>query len=248
MNTAPLNTAPLNGAASTVLVDAVFGVSAGDGGLSAALDFAAVMNSAAVGAPTMGVGLIFAADVRGVADANPSASASAIFHATLRAIVTGLSTAPVDGAEAAWAVNTDTGGSTRYEHYAFNSFAVIDGVAYGARNDGLYRLDGNDDDGLPIQAMVSFGRQSFGTTALKRVTNAYLGVASTGRLFLKVLADGADYTYATRGASEHLMTQRVDVGRGLRASLVEFELYNADGDDFELASVEFVAAALNRRI
>ena len=42
--------------------------------------------------------------------------------------------------------------------------------------------------------------------------------------------------------------QRIDTGKGLRANWLEFELYNADGEDFELASVEFAAVPLSRRI
>lgn len=147
-----------------------------------------------------------------------------------------------------WVVNTENGGSTRYENYGFNSFAAIDGVYYGAKSDGIYRLDGADDDGLPIQAMLSFGLQKFGTSAMKRVPNAYLGCSSTGRLFMKLLVDGREYVYAARDYSEKMDTHRVDLGQGIRANYLEFELYNSDGDDFELESVEFVVAVLKRRI
>ena len=68
------------------------------------------------------------------------------------------------------------------------------------------------------------------------------------RTFLKVLAEGQEYTYAQRGYDEQLQVQRFDTGKGLRVNWLEFELYNADGDDFELASVEFAAVPLSRRI
>ena len=95
---------------------------------------------------------------------------------------------------------------------------------------------------------MSFGKQDFDTSKLKRVDYCYLGMAASGKLYLKVIAEGKDYLYACRDASLHLQTQRVDIGRGLRVNYFEFELYNTDGDDFELASVEFGAVELSRRI
>lgn len=147
-----------------------------------------------------------------------------------------------------WVVNTQTRASSRYENYTFNSFALIDGRYYGCRSDGIYELDGETDAGQPVQAMVSFGKQDFGTSALKRVTNLYVGTSSGGKLFVKVLAEGEEYLYQARDGSEELQVQRFDLGRGLRANYLEFELYNTDGDDFELASVEFAAVPLSRRI
>ena len=147
-----------------------------------------------------------------------------------------------------WVVNVDTGATSRYEAFDFNSFAEIDGHYFGCRADGVYELEGDTDDGDPIRAMVSFGKQDFGTSALKRITNAYVGVSSTGKLVLKVIADGAEYDYVARDSSEYMQTQRFDTGRGLRLNQLEFELYNQDGDDFELSSVEFAVLATKRRI
>ncbi len=147
-----------------------------------------------------------------------------------------------------WAMNAETGGFTRYEGFDFNSYAKIDGAYFGCKEDGIYQLDGQTDAGVPIRSMVSFGKQGFGTSALKRITNAYVGVSGQGRLFLKVRGEGQEYTYAARSYDEALQVQRFDTGKGLRVNWLEFELYNADGEDFELASVEFAAVPTSRRI
>lgn len=154
----------------------------------------------------------------------------------------------LDSDAAVWVVNTQTRASSRYENYGFESFALIDGRYYGCRSDGIYALDGETDAGQPVQAMVSFGKQDFGTSALKRVTNIYVGTSSGGKLFVKVLVEGEEYLYQARDGAEELQVQRFDLGRGLRANYLEFELYNADGDDFDLTSVEFAAVPLSRRI
>lgn len=194
------------------------------------------------------------AALRGRAGVSCSHTVSAALMAALSALVTGLVRWPTSGGRVedseaeAWVINTQTRASTRYENYGFNSFALIAGRYYGCRSDGIYELDGETDAGQPVQAMVSFGKQDFGTSALKRVTNLYVGTSSGGKLFVKVLAEGEEYLYQARDGSEELQVQRFDLGRGLRANYLEFELYNTDGDDFELASVEFVAVPLSRRI
>lgn len=157
--------------------------------------------------------------------------------------------APVDEqSPVAWVLNARTGASWRYEQYGYNSFAKIGQHYYGMRSDGLYRLDGDDDAGQPVRAMVSFGKQDFGSSVAKSVPHCYIGVSSAGRMFLRVQANGQEYTYATLASGEELTTQRFDIGKGLEARYFEFELYNADGDDFELSSVEFAPVPTTRRI
>jgi len=112
----------------------------------------------------------------------------------------------------------------------------------------VYLLEGDTDSGNAIQAMLSFGKQDFGTSAFKHISNAYIGVSSTGKLVLRVIAEGESYDYVARASDERLRTQRFDTGRGLRVNQLEFELYNQDGDNFELASVEFAVLPVKRRI
>jgi hypothetical protein len=147
-----------------------------------------------------------------------------------------------------WVVNTESSASTTYEGFGFNSFGKLRGKYYGARADGLYLLGGDTDNGEPIQASMAFGKKDFGTTAQKAISAAYLGLASTGTIWLKVIVDGKEYLYRTTRADAELTTQRIKTGRGLKANYLSFELYNDDGADFELESVEFELAQLSRRI
>lgn len=206
--------------------------------------------SSAVGVSTSAAVLkIAVAALSGGVGASAAYESTAAIELLLHAAVTGRLAAPAAGdSEAVWVVNAETGASTRYEKYLFNSFAQIGDSYFGCSSAGIYQLDGDDDAGTPVQAMVSFGKQDFGTSALKRVTNIYAGTSSGGKLFVKVLVEGQSYLYEARDASGELQVQRFDLGRGLRANYLEFELYNADGDDFELASVEFAAVPLSRRI
>ncbi len=147
----------------------------------------------------------------------------------------------------AWVVNTESSASTRYDTYGFNSFARIGGKHYGARQDGVYLLEGTSDAGEPITSGVSFGKQDFGTQALKHMDAVYAGVSSTGTLFLKVGDGKNSYTYKARRKDDHMRTQRFDIGRGLRANYFDLQL-TSDADAFELDSVTFHVLPSSRRI
>lgn len=148
-----------------------------------------------------------------------------------------------------WAMNWDTAATTAYENYAYNSFAVVDGKAYGCKADGIYLLEGDDDEGVPVRASVNFGANDFGTTKHKAVPHAYVGVAADGQLWLRVQVDGGtSYTYQARSVNAAQQVQRFDFGKGLKGSYYTFELFNKDGSDFDLDKIEFMPVALSRRI
>lgn len=149
---------------------------------------------------------------------------------------------------ATWAVNAETSASSRYERYGFNSFARLNGVAYGAKEAGVYKLEGDDDAGDAIRSSVHFGKQDFGTQNLKHVPYVYAGVSTSGGVYLRV-GDGKDaYIYKVRRDDPHQRTQRFDLGKGLRASYFTFELFNENGADFDLDTIRFEVLPLSRRI
>lgn len=146
----------------------------------------------------------------------------------------------------AWAVNTATNASTRYENYAFNSFMAIGGRHFGVQPRGVYLLEGSSDSGQSIASGVNLGKQDFGTQALKHVAAVHAGVSAKGTLFLRV-GDGRDsWTYRARRVDERMRTQRFDPGRGIRTSYFDFELVSEG--EFELDSVTFQVVASQRRI
>lgn len=147
-----------------------------------------------------------------------------------------------------WAMNTQIGGSTRYENFPFNSLAKLNGKYYGASSEGLFLLDGRDDDGAPVAASIDFGNLNFGTMLRKALPYVYIGMASDSRVVLKVVADGQTYFYDLRDSDETLKPQRFELGRGLRASYYGLSLISEEGALFEVADIEFTPVTLNRRL
>lgn len=148
-----------------------------------------------------------------------------------------------------WALNAATAGTTRYENYNFNSFAKVNGKFYGMKASGLYELAGPTDAGAPVRARVNLGNNSFGTSLQKSMSEAYVGVASDGAIVVKVVANDETYLYTARSSSDVMKTQRVEFGRGFKATFFELEIQNSPaGGAFDLASIEFTPVPLKRRI
>lgn len=214
-----------------------------------AVIFVSITAGGAVNA-VLGASVALDASVTEAVNVAAAAAATATLYAAMETVLRGAAFAPLndEGGET-WVVNAESGASSFYEGFNFNSFGTVAGQPYGARTDGLYLLSGDTDAGASIRASVSFGRTDFRTRQLKRMEYAYVGLASSGTMYLKIkVRDGEEYTYAARRSDDYMSVQRVDVGRGIRAAFLAFELYNSDGCDFELNSVEFQAAELSRRI
>jgi hypothetical protein len=219
---------------------------------ASALVLSITITSSTAMASTSTAAKVVDATANSVVAAASTESTALILNAIMNSVLIGRAYEPLSeqGAQT-WVVGAGEKATptTMYENYAFNSFATIDGRLYGVKADGLYLLEGDTDAGASIHASMSFGASTFGTDMLKRLEAAYIGVSSTGTMYLKVLLNGGEsYTYAARRSDDYMAVQRVDVGRGIRASYMAFELYNSNGADFELNTVSFHAAKLTRRI
>ena len=143
------------------------------------------------------------------------------------------------------------GGTTQYRNYPFNSVAKIGGKYYGASADGLFLLEGDDDNGEPIESVFGLGQMDFGNPQLKTVTYCYLGAAAGAmRIEIDALVNGrpASYSYPARGHGASMRGLRFDLGKGLKSSYVIPTFYNSNGDPFEVDAVRFLVAESARRI
>lgn len=147
-----------------------------------------------------------------------------------------------------WVVSVSDGATSQFDNYGFNSFFEHDGKYYGVADDGIYLLDGEDDDGVDISAFIETGKSHLGTPKKKSITNVYAGVSSTGKMLLTVEADGTAYTYEARSNSDDLKNHRFDVGRGLSGNYFKFILANQNGDDFDVELINADPVVLSRKI
>jgi len=161
---------------------------------------------------------------------------------------TGVTTPDLNSEGMVWVVNIDTGASSQYEDYGFNSFFNRGGETYGVASDGIYRLDGDDDVGINIEALAEFGKSDFGASFKRKIPYVYLGIGSSGSMYLKVNSDGEEYVYEMRNNSETMENHRVDVGKGLEGNYWNFTLINKNGSDFDMDTIQFEPIISSRRI
>lgn len=160
-----------------------------------------------------------------------------------------------NGEYIAWVLNTEGNKAlTRYTNYPFNSFARIGGRYYGAGSDGIHRLEGEDDNGVDIKAMLRMGLTDMGTRKLKRVPEAFIGISTDGTILMKVITISEDtgekqaaiYKMRVRGAAA-TRENRIQFGKGMKSVDWDWVIENVAGADFDLRSIEFRPIILDRR-
>lgn len=149
-----------------------------------------------------------------------------------------------------WVVNQNTGAPYRYENHDFHSFASIGSDYLGAKADGIYLLDGDDDSGTPIGAIASTGRLDFGSNRAKRVLGAYLGVDAAGQVNLTLRTDAGKSSgpYQFRVAPTGRQVERAKFAKGLKSRYWEFDIENVAGGELSLDEVQFDVVELKQRL
>lgn len=226
------------------------------GALSALGDYLAQIDDEATATDTASPYLIYLAELVESAEADGSLSAIGEYFASVDGLTTVqfsaagfyIDRANLDTTSRVWVVNMETGASSQYDNYGFNSFFERDGISYGVADDGIYRLDGDTDAGADIDALVESAQSDFGAPQKKRVVNVYAGVSSAGKMLLKVEAGGSTYIYEARSSSDIVSNNRFDIGRGLSGNYYKFTLLNQGGDNFDLETITFEPIVLTRKI
>lgn len=177
---------------------------------------------------------------------DPSLSINAFMQALIESGInlSSATQAPKEGF-GQYGFDLDSAAATRYEGFDFRGFAYTAGDTFAFRKDGVYRLRAGDDDGELRSALVDFGVTGMGTLGKKHIETVYLGMATDGRVYLKLTGDGGqEKTYRV---IQRDPTYRVLTGRGATAREWSAKLEIVDSSSVELDDVEFVVAASGRK-
>lgn len=148
-----------------------------------------------------------------------------------------------------WVVNHNTGAPARYEDYGFDAFARFGEFFLGAMGDGIYLLEGDDDDGTAIDAIATTANSDLNEPALKRVSAAYLGVHGSGQVHLTIRTDKGVTTgpYQLRQTTAQ-GTERAKMPKGVRSRYWQADIANFEGSDPVIDSLEFEVSTTKRRL
>lgn len=151
-----------------------------------------------------------------------------------------------------YSVNTRNAATSEYQNYHFTSMAVIDGIPYGTGPDGIYRLTGDDDEGTPIHASVYTGLTDFGSSFLKQLPAAWIGLTSNGEMVLKVVTTDSGkkkenwYRMKERPKGTPV-DSRFTPAKGLEGRYWGFKIENLNGADFQIDSLKLWPLVMKRR-
>ena len=147
-----------------------------------------------------------------------------------------------------WAINTRTNAVTQYDNFAFNSFAQMGNKYLAADENGLYELNGSQDITTPVVATFGGGYFQPGGAKFSGLKGVYIGAAGRGNYLLKIITgDQIERVYRSV-LNPGLMTTKVNIGKGIRARYIAWELINEDGQDFDFDNIEFVPMLSGRRV
>jgi len=124
--------------------------------------------------------------------------------------------------------NTTTAAAVTWEGLPFNSMLEVDGLVYGAGQDGLYLFTPElDDNGEPIDANVTWDLDSMGTAARKRVGHVYVAGRAEEPFTVGIVNHQGSFEYTTRlPGVPHATNHRANTGRGLDSSFYRFAVSN----------------------
>jgi hypothetical protein len=134
-----------------------------------------------------------------------------------------------------WALSGQAYEPSFFSGFYFNSYAVLKGNSYGAGPDGIYLLEGPDDNGQPIHTGARLGPHNFGTDKQKRLRSIQLGECGADTQVRVQAGEEEGFFEVDRG--------RVQVSRNLQGREMTLDIV-----DFErLSQIEIVALILARR-
>ena len=143
-------------------------------------------------------------------------------------------------------MNTRNKAITEYTNYAYNSFCCFNGEYLGASKNGIFGLDGPDDNGTDIDAHIKTATADVGRGSPKKLRDAWI-VARKGLMTFTVIADETnEFTYNADVVDSNLHEERVKVGRGIKGRGFSFILANVDGSNFDIDSISVLTDNIRR--
>ena len=139
-----------------------------------------------------------------------------------------------------FAMNLSHFGVTEYENYPFNSFCDYrgTGIYIGASEEGIFLLDGEDDNGVKINAAIQMGTEDLWKDVIKKLREGFT-VIRGGPLRLEIVLDEGRLDPVIRdllSVRNVIHEERIKFPRGLKNRFVSFIWRNLGGADFDMES------------
>jgi hypothetical protein len=123
-----------------------------------------------------------------------------------------------------WVLNTPKFLPSIYSGWDFNSYCIDQESkrAYGCKNDGIYELTGDTDNGVAFHTGVELSQTTFSIANQKRFRKAYVGVTGTTPMMVMELEDGTREAYTIDEDGE-VDVSRAQKSRSWKLKVVDFD-------------------------
>ena len=154
-------------------------------------------------------------------------------------------------------LDENTRATTQYTNFNFRGMCNFNGKRYGVNSSGLYRICGDTDNGVDIDAYFEPVVTDFGIDNPKRVRFMYFGYESNGNLLITAQADEqVERTYTVDNsktgsrdagiAKTAQQRHRVPIGRDGSGRYWRFQIANVDGCDFAVDTIQLRLVVRNQ--
>lgn len=121
-----------------------------------------------------------------------------------------------------WVITGLTFEPSIYSGFDFNSYSVHQGKCYGLKDDGLYLLEGDTDDGQVIHTGVNLGANNFGKDGHNRLRSLQFGYRDGDDINVKA-SSGSGEDYAGLSRNRQVMINRTVYGDDIDVSIADFD-------------------------
>ena len=151
-----------------------------------------------------------------------------------------------DGVVTGYAINLKTLGLSEYENFTFNSMCTIGGISFGGSSLGLFKLEGDTDDGKLVSGSIEFPLTDFGVDNKKRMRSIYFGGKADGSMRLFIENDEGNERRRVFSPRDIRSKTKIPVGRKGKGSYWKIKITNVRGCDFKLDTLEMFPIILER--
>lgn len=139
--------------------------------------------------------------------------------------------------------------TTQYTNFNFNSFAIFNGVALGANDEGIFSLDGETDNGVAIDAYFEPVLSDIGLTNPKKMRYLYTEARLQGDVDISISVDGGGIqTYRITDTGLKAKRYRKTISKVLQGTYWLYQFRNVNGSDFSIDTASGVFIFRNQGV
>jgi len=146
-------------------------------------------------------------------------------------------------------INSENLALSEYANYEYDNLDYFNGKYIGIKSDGIYELEGETDQGIPIKALIRFPTIDLYKDFKTRLNELFYTGRNFGTLQVKTIEDEREiYNYLTKITNSRVHEERMKLGRGHTGRFLILEFSNPDGRKFDINNIRVLADKVGARL